>query len=257
MNDLNYKSNFKLNFKAFFTLFLVLGLIYVLFIQLPQFQYIVVSLVSNVGDVFSLNKNHIFFITILCLYVIAIGLIVFVATKMTSMSLSDLNIKFKFEIKDLLFYMLVYLLILISLILLWNIINHCFGVSYTEILYQLDPRHKQNSSFNIIAPFYEEILFRGIVLALLLRMGLNWFWAIVMSAVVFMLAHVFSRTANIIILRNTFVLSMIVGLIAGYMFYKTRSLIGGIILHYGISISLAFLRGNPNAGAQLLERLLF
>ena len=77
-------------------------------------------------------------------------------------------------------------------------------------------------SISILAPIAEEIGYRGVLLGGLLRMRCKPWVAIVLSAIVFALVHGFS-----VKLFGT----MVFGIITGWLYWRTRSLIPGIIAH--------------------------
>ena len=77
-------------------------------------------------------------------------------------------------------------------------------------------------SISILAPIAEEIGYRGVLLGGLLRMRCKPWVAIVLSAIVFALVHGFS-----VKLFGT----MVFGIITGWLFWRTRSLIPGMIIH--------------------------
>ena len=83
---------------------------------------------------------------------------------------------------------------------------------------------------SVCAPILEEILFRGQVLGSC-RERFGTFWAVIISAVLFALAH-FSVPQQLV---NAFV----VGLILGYIYVRTGSLLAVIIIH-AINNGLAF-----------------
>ena len=77
-------------------------------------------------------------------------------------------------------------------------------------------------SVGLLAPIAEEIGFRGVLLGGLLRMRCKPWVAIVLSAIVFALVHGFS-----VKLFGT----MVFGIITGWLFWRTRSLLPGMIIH--------------------------
>lgn len=80
-------------------------------------------------------------------------------------------------------------------------------------------------AIGILVPVAEELVFRGAVLRGLLRLFSDkWHWvAIVVSAVIFGAAH-----------RNMaqFVHAFVMGLLIGWMYYRTSSIIPGILFHW-------------------------
>ena len=93
----------------------------------------------------------------------------------------------------------------------------------------------------ILAPLTEEVVFRGAVLRVLLKLfGQRWHWLpIALSAVVFGLVH-----GNI----QQFVHATLIGLILGWMYYRTGSILPGIVFHW-VNNSAAYVIANllPNA----------
>ncbi|MCG7378181.1 CPBP family intramembrane metalloprotease [Paenibacillus sp. ACRSA] len=74
-------------------------------------------------------------------------------------------------------------------------------------------------AISIIIPFFEELLFRGLFFTTLSSKYGPW-WALIISSVVFGMLH-----------GGVFIATSIFGLVFGYIFYKTKSLIPGILLH--------------------------
>ena len=90
-------------------------------------------------------------------------------------------------------------------------------------------------SVGLLAPIAEEIGFRGVLLGGLLRMRCKPWVAIVLAAIVFALFHGMS----IRILGTT-----VFGIITGWLYWRTRSLIPGIIAHVvnnSTAVALGFL----------------
>lgn len=80
-------------------------------------------------------------------------------------------------------------------------------------------------SIGIVAPLAEEMVFRGAILRKLLgRFGEKWHWvAILISAVIFGAVH-----GNI----PQFVHAALIGLLLGWMYYRTGSILPGVLLHW-------------------------
>ncbi len=80
-------------------------------------------------------------------------------------------------------------------------------------------------SIGIVAPLAEEMVFRGAILRKLLgRFGEKWHWvAILISAVIFGAVH-----GNI----PQFVHATLIGLLLGWMYYRTGSILPGVLLHW-------------------------
>lgn len=96
-------------------------------------------------------------------------------------------------------------------------------------------------AIGILAPLAEEAVFRGAVLRVLLRLfDKKWHWiAIVISAILFGLVH-----GNV----QQFVHATLIGLILGWMYYRTDSILPGVLFHW-VNNSAAYVISNliPNA----------
>ena len=94
-------------------------------------------------------------------------------------------------------------------------------------------------SIGLLAPLAEELVFRGAILRSLLRWVKRPWVAIVISAVFFAVAHL-----NPAQLPHAF----LVGLLLGWMYYRTHSIIPGIMVHW-VNNTLAYTVYNifPNA----------
>ena len=91
----------------------------------------------------------------------------------------------------------------------------------------------------IFAPIGEEIGFRGILLGGLLKTRCRTWIAILISALVFASFHGFG--AN-------FVTAMLFGILVGWLYWRTGSIIPGIIIHItNNSLTAIDLSGQPNA----------
>lgn len=95
----------------------------------------------------------------------------------------------------------------------------------------------------LLAPFAEELVFRGAILRTLLGWSKNHWTAIVLSAVFFAIAHF-----NPAQLPHTF----LIGILLGWMYYRTGSIIPCIALHWTNNI-IAYIAYNilPNPEAPL------
>ncbi len=80
-------------------------------------------------------------------------------------------------------------------------------------------------AIGILAPLAEEMVFRGAVLRTLLKMsGGRWHWmAIVVSALIFGAVH-----GNL----PQFVHASLIGLLLGWMYYRTGSILPGVLFHW-------------------------
>ena len=96
-------------------------------------------------------------------------------------------------------------------------------------------------AIGILAPLVEEVVFRGAILGVLLTLfGRRWHWVpIAISALIFGAAH-----GNV----PQFVHATILGLLLGWMFYRTDSIVPGVVLHW-VNNSAAYLIANliPNS----------
>lgn len=81
------------------------------------------------------------------------------------------------------------------------------------------------AAVGILAPLAEEMVFRGAILRTLLRMmDTRWHWmAIILSAVLFGLVH-----GNL----PQFVHATLIGLLLGWMYYRTGSILPGVMFHW-------------------------
>lgn len=99
----------------------------------------------------------------------------------------------------------------------------------------------------ILAPLAEEIVFRGAILRTLLDMmsKKNHWVAIMISAAIFGAAH--GNSAQ-------FVNALLMGLILGWMYYRTKSLVPGILLHW-VNNTMSFILTNvlPQSNGKLID----
>lgn len=97
-------------------------------------------------------------------------------------------------------------------------------------------------SIAVVAPIVEEMLFRGAIEGELLRRWRNPLWAIFVSALIFGLIHL-----NPAQMPYAFCL----GLLLGWLYYRTKSIVPGIVLHLvnnGISVVLMLTLTDPSVG---------
>ena len=94
----------------------------------------------------------------------------------------------------------------------------------------------------ILVPLAEEAVFRGAVLRILLNIfNTRWHWvSIVLSALIFGAIH-----GNI----QQFVHATLIGLILGWMYYRTHSILPGVLFHWGNN-SAAYVISNLMPGAE-------
>ena len=99
----------------------------------------------------------------------------------------------------------------------------------------------------ILAPLAEEVVFRGAILRTLLGImsKKNHWVAIIISAALFGLAH-FNAAQ--------FINALLMGLLLGWMYYRTGSLIPGILLHW-INNTMAYVLTNimPQSDGKLID----
>ena len=100
-------------------------------------------------------------------------------------------------------------------------------------------------AIGILAPFAEEVVFRGAVLRTLLGLMSNHWVAIMISAAIFGLVH-----ANV----AQFVNALLLGLLLGWMYYRTKSLVPGILLHW-VNNTMAYVLSNimPQSDGKLID----
>lgn len=99
----------------------------------------------------------------------------------------------------------------------------------------------------ILAPLAEEVVFRGAILRTLLGImsKKNHWVAIMISAAIFGIVH-----ANL----AQFINALLMGLILGWMYYRTGSLVPGILLHW-INNTMAYVLTNimPQSDGKLID----
>ena len=99
----------------------------------------------------------------------------------------------------------------------------------------------------ILAPLTEEVVFRGAILRTLLGMmsKRNHWVAIMISAAIFGAVH--GNAAQ-------FVNALFMGLLLGWMYYCTRSLVPGILLHW-VNNTMAYILTNllPQTDGKLID----
>lgn len=99
----------------------------------------------------------------------------------------------------------------------------------------------------IMAPLAEEIVFRGAILRSLLGMmsKKNHWVAILISAALFGVVH--GNAAQ-------FVNALLMGLLLGWMYYRTKSLVPGILMHW-VNNTLAYVLSNimPQSNGNLID----
>lgn len=103
------------------------------------------------------------------------------------------------------------------------------------------------AAVGIMAPLAEEIVFRGAILRSLLAMmsKKNHWVAILISAALFGVVH--GNAAQ-------FIHALLAGLLLGWMFYRTKSLVPGILMHW-VNNTLAYVLSNimPQSNGNLID----
>ena len=99
----------------------------------------------------------------------------------------------------------------------------------------------------ILAPLAEEVVFRGAILRTLLGImsKKNHWVAIIISAAIFGVVH-----ANL----AQFINALLMGLLLGWMYYRTKSLVPGILLHW-VNNTMAYVLTNimPQSDGKLID----
>ena len=102
-------------------------------------------------------------------------------------------------------------------------------------------------AIGILAPLAEEIVFRGAILRTLLDMmsKKNHWLAIMISAALFGTVH-----GNV----AQFVNALLMGLLLGWMYYRTKSLVPGILMHW-VNNTMAYILSNllPQSDGKLID----
>lgn len=100
-------------------------------------------------------------------------------------------------------------------------------------------------SVGLLAPLAEEVVFRGAVLRTLLNSMRSRWWPVFISALLFALVH-----GNPVQMPHAF----LVGLLLGWMFYRTGSIVPGVVYHW-VNNTVAYIAYNvlPHPDARLAE----
>ncbi len=102
-------------------------------------------------------------------------------------------------------------------------------------------------AIGILAPLAEEVVFRGAILRTLFGMmsKKNHWVAIMISAAIFGVIH--GNTAQ-------FVNALLMGLFLGWMYYRTKSLVPGILMHW-VNNTMAYILANiaPQSDGKLID----
>ena len=114
-----------------------------------------------------------------------------------------------------------------------------------ELMPELPNIVEEDFAIGLLAPVCEELVFRGAVLRALLRWTPRHWLAIAISALLFALIH-----ANPIQMPHAF----LVGLLLGWLYYRTDSIVPGIVYHW-VNNSIAYVVYNfyPDPQMKLID----
>ena len=173
-----------------------------------------------------------------------ITLIIFLKTKWTPLTRDYLLSK---PWASLLWVALFTLGTIIPLSFLWESLGIEMDKSTENIFEGLMKEPWGYVAVGILAPLAEEIVFRGAILRTLLGMmsKKNHWVAIMISAALFGVAH--GNTAQ-------FVNALLMGLLLGWMYYRTKSLVPGILMHW-VNNTVAYILANiaPQSNGKLID----
>ena len=110
---------------------------------------------------------------------------------------------------------------------------------YSFSITRVTPPDSWNIITSINSGIYEEMLFRGLIITLLLK-KYSELKSIIISAILFGLLHILNlfnvgnsiTTADLFFSFGNVIWAFIIGLFYGFTFVKTKSVIPGIIVHY-------------------------
>lgn len=113
--------------------------------------------------------------------------------------------------------------------------------AYTQLFQKIMGNRWGYLSVGILAPIAEEMVFRGAVLRILLRVfHSQWHWlAIILSALLFGAVH-----GNL----SQLIHASLLGLLLGWLYYRSGSIIPGIVLHW-VNNTVAYIAYNLMPGA--------
>lgn len=133
---------------------------------------------------------------------------------------------------------------------------------FAEQRWELNPRLTANLLlsgiwWNIKSVLFEELIFRGVLLYILVR-KLGHAKAIIISAIAFGIFHWFSHEVigNPVQMIITFVTTGVMGLVYAYAYSKTFSLYYPIAIHLGWNITSSVIFSKSIIGEQLLTQVL-
>lgn len=206
------------------------------------FQYLVALGLYDIREMLGLNREQIVALAMLLSY----GVLVSALSHFMRLSFAQVLHPNGSSIPSTVMLLVLPTLLLVPLLMLLDI-------SLIELLEQLFPVSDwERNSFSlmrstslpmvvaicVLAPLFEEILFRGIILRAFLQRYLRW-QAIGYSALLFGFAHL-----NI----YQFFLAFFLGLLLGWLYERSHSLIPCIALHSAINTSVTLLSNGDTSG---------
>lgn len=111
-------------------------------------------------------------------------------------------------------------------------------------------------NFNATAAPFEEIVFRGIYFALFARYGFKWRHIILITGVLFGLAHIGNHHPSVTAHILHVIWATVIGWFLGWIYYRTRMLVVPVVWHYLINIFVAFLSLRPDILAKISSHLI-
>jgi uncharacterized protein len=107
--------------------------------------------------------------------------------------------------------------------------------------------------WNIISVLYEELIFRGVILYILIK-RFGAVWGITISSIAFGIYHWFSFEiiGNVPQMINIFVVTGLMGAVLAYSFWKTKSMYAQIGIHLGWNLVQTFIFSSGVIGKQVL-----
>ena len=110
--------------------------------------------------------------------------------------------------------------------------------------------------WNVISVLYEELIFRGATLYILIK-RLGAVWGIVLSSIAFGIYHWFSFgiLGNIPGMVQVFIITGAMGLVLAYAFWKTWSMYAAIGIHLGWNFVTMAIFSSGTIGNQLLVQI--
>jgi len=230
-------SKFKWMIKDVFNVFVATFLIeFTLFLILQIFN--IGGIVSSVSEIPFLKGFLLFLVYLLQVAGMIIPLWYFVIRKYGS-TIEDFSFEWIGSLKTLLFVLASYIFYIglsIFIIMLFSILNiDLFGFEPTTSLFDVFGRDISGFTFAfviavVIAPFVEELFFRGFVLQTLAK-KISPFWGVFLTALIFASVHFeFQSIMPLLILS----------VVLNVLYIKTKSIWPGIVFHI-MNNSIAFI----------------